>query len=198
MTAYKKDFILPDVPEINSGEHPDIFLETLSIAASYKDDALQSRFPMGVYAHLTGYTGRGWLIGFDDAGYYWDKYGVQNPNQAFAVSGLESNLEHHETLYEAVAYLGYAPNFLWNVDCRYKPDASLAAPLVDAAKPVNRSALRQYVVDYLTTRHRPLVCFLYYAPHISIVEAALLTGFESEGDVIIGVSPHLGTTPDKP
>jgi hypothetical protein len=66
-------FVLPDVPRINQAEHPDLFLEAVSIAASYRNDGLQKRFPMGVYAHLSGYTGRGWLIGFDDACYYTEQ-----------------------------------------------------------------------------------------------------------------------------
>jgi hypothetical protein len=197
MTAHNRSFVLPDVPPINQDEHPDIFLETLSIAASYGNDELPKRFPMSVYSHLSGYTGRGWLIGFDDAGYYWEKYGTRNPNPAFAVSGLEPNLELHETLPEAISYLGYTPEFLWNVDCRYKTDAGLSAPFVGLAKTVDRSAIRQYVVDYLTARHRPIVCFL-DSPHIPIVEAALLTGFESGGEVILGRSPHQDMTEDNP
>jgi len=184
MTEQDKDFVLPDVSPFNPNEHPDLFLDALSIAASYGNDALRKRFPMSVYAHLSGYTGRGWLIGFDDAGYYWEKYGVRNPHRDFAVSGLDANLEHHETLREAIAYLGYAPEFLWNADCRYSADAELAAPFAKAAEIVDRSAIRRYVTDYLTTRGRPVVCFL-YSPHIPIVDAALLTGFESGGRVVL-------------
>lgn len=55
-------FILPDVPHINRAEHPDIFLEALSIAAACGSDRLEERFPMGVYPHLSGHTGQGWLV----------------------------------------------------------------------------------------------------------------------------------------
>jgi hypothetical protein len=197
MTAQDKGFVLPDVPPINPNEHPDFFLEALSIAASYRNEGLKVQFPMGVYSHLSGYTGRGWLIGFDDACYHWEKYGIRNPHPAFAVSGLEPNLEHHETLHEAIAYLGYVPEFLWNADCRYDTDAGLAAPFANAAETVDRPAIRQYVADYLTTRRRPVVCFLYSA-HTPIVDAALLTGFESGGEVILGRSPHQDAARDNP
>jgi hypothetical protein len=195
MAEHDRGFVLPDVSPINHDEHPDLFLEALSIAASYGNDGLKERFPMGVYSHLSGYTGRGWLIGFDDACYYWEKYGIRNPNPAFAASSLEPNLEHHETLREAITYLGYAPEFLWNADCRYDADAGLAAPFVGAAETVDRPAIRRYVADYLTTRHRPVVCFL-HSPHTPIVDAALLTGFESGGEVILGRSPYQDATRD--
>jgi hypothetical protein len=196
MTERDSVFILPDVTPFNPGEHPDLFLEALSTAASYGNDALRERFPMSVYAHLSGYTGRGWLIGFDDAGYYWEKCGVRNPHQDFAVSGLEANLEHLETLHEAIAYLGFAPELLWNADCRYKADPELAAPFVNAAKVVDRPAIRRYVIDSLTTRGRPVICFL-YTPHIPYVDAALLTGFESGGSVVVCES-HTDATTDDP
>jgi hypothetical protein len=189
MAEHGRGVILTDVPRFNPNEHPDILLETLSIAASYGNDGLQKRFPMGVYAHLSGYTGRGWLIGFDDACYYWEKYGIRNSNVAFAASGLGPNLEHHETLREAITYLGYAPEFLWNADCRYKADAERAAPFAGAAEMVDRPAIRRYVTDYLVKRRKPVPCFL-HSPHAPIVDAALLTGFESGGEVILGRSPY--------
>ncbi len=195
MTEHDKRFILPDVSRINPDEHPDLFLEVLSIAASYGKDDLERRFPMGVYPHLSGYTGRGWLIGFDDAGYYWERHGIRNPHLAFAASGLEANLEHHETLRDAITYLGYAPEFLWNADCRYAVDEELAAPLVEMAVILHRRAIRRYVTDYLTVRRRPLVCFL-YSPDTPIVDAALLTGFESGGEVILGQSPYRDASKD--
>jgi hypothetical protein len=196
MAEHERDFVLPDVPPFNPGEHPDLFLEALSIAASYGNDTLKARFRRrGVYAHLSGYTGRGWLIGFDDACYYWEKHGIRNPHPAFAVSGLESNLEHHETLREAITYLGYTPEFLWNAECRYGVDARLAAPFVGAAEAVDGLAIRRYVTDYLTTRRRPAVCFLHFAD-TPIVDAALLTGFESGGEMILGRSAYQDTTRD--
>jgi hypothetical protein len=195
MAEHDNGFILPNVPPINHGEHPDILLEALSIAVSYGNEGLKVQFPMGVYAHLSGYTGRGWLIGFDDACYHWEKYGIRNPHPAFAVSGLEPNLEHHETLHEAMTYLGYAPEFLWNADCRYDTDAGLAAPFVNAAETVDGLAIRRYVADYLTTRRRPVVCFLHFAD-TPIVDAALLTGYDSGGEVILGRSPYQDTTRD--
>jgi hypothetical protein len=195
MAEHERDFVLPDIPPFNPGEHPDLFLEALSIAASYLNDTLKARFPRGVYAHLSGYTGRGWLIGFDEAGYYWETYGIRNPDPAFAVSGLESNLEHHETLREAITYLGYTPEFLWNAECRYGVDARLAAPFVGATEAVDGLAIRRYVTDYLTTRRRPVVCFLHFAD-TPIVDAALLTGFESGGEMILGRSAYQDTTRD--
>ena len=94
MAERNSDFALGDVAPMNPGEHPDLLLEALSIAAAYGDPELPKRFPFGVYAHLSGYTGRGWLIGFDDAGYYWESYGLDNPNPTFALSGLETIIEH--------------------------------------------------------------------------------------------------------
>jgi hypothetical protein len=196
MGGHNSAFVLPDVSPFNPNEHPDLFLDALSIAASYGNDTLRKRFPMSVYAHLSGYTGRGWLIGFDDAGYYWEKYGVRNPHRDFAVSGLEANLEHHETLREAITYLGLTPEFLWNADCRYEADPELAAPFVNAAEVVDRPAIRRYVIDSLTTRGRPVVCFL-YSPHATpIVDAALVTGFESGGRVVLCESHQDATTDD--
>jgi len=193
MAEHDNSFVLPDVPTINHNEHPDIVLEALSIAASYGNDGLKQRFPMGVYPHLSGYTGRGWLIGFDDACYYWERHGIRNPHPAFAVSGLEPNLEHHETLGTAIAYLGYAPEFVWNAECRYAVNEELAAPLVEMAAILHRRAIRRYVTGHLTVRRRPLVCFL-YSPDTPIVDGALLTGFESDGEVILGQSPYQDTT----
>jgi hypothetical protein len=184
-----KSLSLADVPRLNIDEHPDLFLEALSIAASYGNEELKERFPMGVYAHLSGYTGRSWLIGFDNACYYWERHGIRNPHPAFAVSGLEANLEHYETMREAIAYLGYAPEFVCNTDCGCGVDAELAAPFLSIAEKADSPAIRRYVTEYLATRHRPLVCFL-YSPGIPIVDAALLTGFESGGEVILGRSPY--------
>lgn len=195
MAKADRDLILPAVPAANLNEHPDTFLEALSIAASYGNDELPKRFRfegsqtvrMGVYAYLSGYTGRGWLIGFDDACYYGEKHGVRNPISSFAAASLESNLEHHETMRDAVTYLGYAPEFLWNAECRYEVDAELAAPFVGTAETVDRSAIRGYVSDYLAEFRRPLVCFL-RSRHLPAVEVALLTGFESDGEVVVGSS----------
>ena len=181
-------FILPDVPPLNHAEHPDLFLEALSIAAAYGNDSLAKRFPMGVYPHLSGYTGRGWLIGFDEACYYWERHGIRNPHPEFAVSGIDANLRHHETLREAIAYLGYTPQFLWNGESRYVVDRGLAPAFLAAAETAARMEIRRYVTDCLTQRHKPVVCFL-HSPHIPMVEAALLTGFESEGAVVTGRSP---------
>lgn len=191
MAGYSRDFVLPDVPPMNPDEHPDDFLEALSVAVYYENDRLKDRFPMGVYSHLSGYTGRGWLIGFDDAGYHWEKFRIPNPNPAFAATGLQANLEHYETLGEAITYLGYAPEFQWNVECRYHADSALAAPLGSGAEKVGRSAIRQFVADYLTTQHRPVVCF-FYSPQAESVDAVLLTGFELGGEVILGRSAHTG------
>ena len=55
MAQYERDFVLPDIPPFNPGQHADLFLEALSIAASYGTDGLKKQFPMGVYAHLSGY-----------------------------------------------------------------------------------------------------------------------------------------------
>lgn len=182
-------FVLPDVPPLNRDEHPDLALEALSLAAAYGTDGLQGRFPMGVYPHLSGYTGRGWLIGFDDAAYYWERHGVRNPDPGFAAAGLESNLEHWESLREAIAYLGFAPELLWHGDGRYAVDPVLAAPFVAAARTVDGPQLRREVVEQLTARRRPVVCFL-HSPQIPIVDGALLTGFEARGEVVLGRSPH--------
>jgi hypothetical protein len=83
---------------------PDAFLEAVVIAASYERNDLKDRFRMDVYPHLSGYTGGGRLIGFDDAAYHWEKHGMRNPDPAFAVTGLRANPVHHETLSAAIRY----------------------------------------------------------------------------------------------
>jgi hypothetical protein len=82
------------------------------------------------------------LIGFDDTGYYWEKYRVRNPHRDFAVSGLNTNLEHYETLREAITYLGFTPEYLWNAESRYEADPELAAPFINKAEVVDQPAIR--------------------------------------------------------
>ncbi len=193
MTQQNRDLILPDVPRLNHYEHPDIFLEALSVAASYGDDTLRERLPPGPYERLSGYTGRGWLIGFDDASYYQRAETTQAPDAGFAVSGVSACLEHRETLGEAVKHLGHVPEFLWNTECRYEVDADLAAPFVKRGEQMGRASVQSYVTEYIATQRRPLVCIM-NLPNVPAVEAVLLTGFESGGETVL-VQSHLLDAP---
>ena len=186
MTELKKDFILADVPRIENTEFPDIFTDALRIAISYQNEEIKKRFPEGIYEGVSGFTGRGWLIGFDDACFYWEKHGRQGPNESFAVSGLETLLEHPDTMLDAVEFLGYAPEFLWNEDCQYKTDNE---KFISMAEMVNNEKIRQYVTASLVEHQRPVIALL-HLPNNSIVDFALLTGYESHGQTILGRSPH--------
>ena len=58
--------ILPDVPRIEMREYPDVFTDAVNIAMLYASEELKERYPKGLYPHLSGYSGRGWPIGFDE------------------------------------------------------------------------------------------------------------------------------------
>jgi len=189
MTKLERNFILANVPRIENTECPDIFTDALSIALSYENEELRKQFPGGIYDHVSGFSGRGWLIGFDDACFYWEKHGRQGPNESFAVSGLETLLEHHDTMRDAVEFLGHAPEFLWNEDCQYKVDKEKAAGFINGAERANSDTIRQYVTTSLVEHQRPVIALL-HLPGVSIVEMALLTGYESYGQTITGRSPH--------
>lgn len=107
-------YILADVPQIENRECADVFTEALSIAASYGNEGLRARYPGGVYDHASGFSGRGWLIGFDEACFYWEKHDQSRCDLAFAVSGLEGTIYRADTLVDAVEYLGFTPEFVWN------------------------------------------------------------------------------------
>ena len=98
MTETKKDFILADVARIENTECPDIFTDALRIAISYQNEEIKKQFPEGIYNCISGFSGRGWLIGFDDACFYWEKHDKHGPNESFAVSGLDTLLEHPDTI----------------------------------------------------------------------------------------------------
>ncbi len=189
MTELRSNFILADVPRIENTECPDIFTDALRIALSHENEELGKRFPGGVYDHVSGFSGRGWLIGFDDACFYWEKYGRRGTHESFAVSGLETLYDHPDTMRDAVEFLGYAPEFLWNEDCQYKVDREKAAGFIKEAKKVNGEAIRRYVTASLAEHQRPVIALL-HLPSVSIVEMALLTGYESYGQIITGRSPH--------
>ena len=189
MTESQKDSILANVPRIENRECPDIFTDALKIALSYENEELGKRFPEGIYDHVSGFSGRGWLIGFDDACFYWEKHGGQGPHESFAVSGLETLLEYPETMVDAVEFLGYAPELLWNEDCQYKVDKERAAGFMNRAEKANNEAIRQYVTTSLVKRQRPVIALLHLTSN-STVDFALLTGYESYGQVIMGRSPH--------
>ena len=181
--------VLEDVPKFKNLEHPDIFSDALSIALCYRDEALQRRFPEGAYEAISGFSGRGWLIGFDDAGYDWDEHGVRDSQPGFAASSPASYFEHVATLRDAIRFLDRAPDFLWNQDCAYEVDGQQAAGFIAAAESVDEESLRRYITGYLTTQRRPVIALL-HLPGVPIVEMALLTGYESDGEVILGRSPY--------
>jgi hypothetical protein len=90
---------------------------------------------------------------------------------------------------DAVEYLGYAPEFLWNMGCQYKADKEESASFIDMADKVDGEKIRQYVATSLVEYHRPVVVLLHLTSN-SIVDFALLTGYESGGQIIMGRSPH--------
>jgi len=189
--------VLEDVPPITGFEHADFFLDALSIALCYHDDELPQRFPRGVFDSLSGFTGRGWLIGFDDAAYGWERHGVANPNPGFAVSSLEAYLRHYGTMADALRFVDRAPEFLWNRDCAVPVDPAQAAGLGGMSQQVGGPDVRRYVTEYLEVQGRPLVALL-HLPGPDVTDMALLTGYESHGDIILGRSFHYGRATDDP
>jgi hypothetical protein len=189
MTELEKDFILADVPRIENTECPDIFTDALRIAISYQNEEIKKRFPEGIYDCISGFSGRGWLIGFDDACFYLEKHDKQGPNESFAVSGLDTLLEHPDTMRDAVEFLGHSPEFLWNGDCQYKVDRGKAMGFLNMAEKVDGQKIRQYVTTNLIEHQRPVIALL-NLPSVSIVEFVLLTGYESYGQTIMGRPPN--------
>jgi hypothetical protein len=189
MTKLEKNFILADVPRIKDAECPDLFTDALKIALSYENEELDKQFPRGIYEYASGSSGRGWLIGFDDACFYWEKHDRPAYYESFAVSALETLFEHPDTMYDAVEFLGHAPEFLRNEDCQYQVDKEKVAGFINRAGKVNSDATRQYVTTSLVEHGRPVVV-LFHLPGRSTVEVALLTGYESYGQVIMGRLPH--------
>ncbi|MBD3183906.1 hypothetical protein GF312_16600 [Candidatus Poribacteria bacterium] len=188
MAEIKKDFIIKDVPRIENTACPDIFTDALKIALSYKNEELNKRFPEGIYDSISGFSGRGWLIGFDDACFYWEKYD-KGLHESFPVSGLESIYKHPDTMLDAVEFAGYKHEFLWNEDCQYKIDKGKAKSFINMAEKSNNENIRQYVTNSLVEHQRPVVVLLHLSSN-SIVDFALLTGYESQGQAILGRSPH--------
>ncbi len=184
-----EDFILPDVPRIENTECPDIFTDALKIAISYQNEEIKMRFPGGMYESISGFSGRGWLIGFDDACFYWEKHNKQGPHESFAVDGLETLLERPETMLDAVEFTGHTPVFMWNEDCQYKVDDGKASDFINMAEKVDNEKIRQYITTSLVENQRPVLVLL-HLPSNSIVDFALLTGYESQGRTILGRSPH--------
>jgi len=183
------DLALEDVPRLTGYEHADYFLDALSIALCYHDDVFKQGFPRGLFDSLSGFTGRGWLIGFDDAAYYWERSGITNPDPSFAVSSLEAYLKHSDSIVDAFRFISRSPELLWNRDCTCSVDASLAAGLIGLCRHVDAGAVRAYVTDYLASRDRPLVALL-HIPTAKAADMVLLTGYESSGDTILGRSRY--------
>jgi len=207
MARHERCLVLEDVPKIENLEYPDIFADALSVAVGYRDDGVYGRCPLllgyrlkpghraGIYGAVSTVTGRGWLIGFDEACFYWERHGVQNPHPSFAVSSLESYLEHYATMREAIRLLDHVPEFLWNQDCEYAVDREQAAGFIASAAEADGEAIRRYVTDTLAARQRPVIALL-YLPSVPIVEMALLTGYESSGEVVLGRSPYQNSQMD--
>ena len=202
MTNQPDSLILPDVPTIENLEYPDVFADALGVAICYQDEDVYTRCALlregyrltpghrgGVYGAISAITGRGWLIGFDEADYYPEQHGAQDPHASFAVAGLEAYLEHYETLHETVRFMEHVPEFLWNQDCVYPVDPQQAAGFIAAAESVDGGAIRRYVTDYLATRQRPVIALL-NMPGAPVVEMALITGYEAAGATILGRSPY--------
>ncbi|MHB0876871.1 MAG: hypothetical protein ACYC5O_12605 [Anaerolineae bacterium] len=195
--------VLPDVLAIQNMEYPDIFSDALSTTVCYGDEAVYERSPLlrayrltpadsnRVYGAISAVSGRGWLIGFDEAAYYRERGHAAEPAASFAVAGLGACLEHHDSLWQAISLLDRVPEPLWNDDCEADLADSQAAGFVGASTRVESRALRRYVTEYLATHRRPLIALL-HLPHVPVVEFGLLTGYESCGDVILGRSPYLG------
>ena len=180
-------FVLEDVPPITGHEHADIFLDALSIALCYSKDELPGRFGGGVFNTFSGFTGRGWLVGFDDASYYWERHGVSNPNANFAASSVEAYLTHADTMADAFRFVDRAPEFLWNQGCAHPVDPAQAAGFMGMSRMADSPAIRQYVTDYLVSRRSPAIALL-HLPGVGAVDMTLLTGYESGGDIILGRS----------
>jgi hypothetical protein len=181
----KDRFVLEDVPPITGYEHADIFLDALSIAACYQDPEVSKRFDRSVFDYLSGFTGRGWLIGFDDAAYYWERYGVDNPRPDFACSSLDAYLLQGDTILEAFRFLEREPEFLWNEECRYPVAPARSAAFRGMAEMTEVQGVRQYVADHLASRHCPVIALL-HLPGVDEVDMTLLTGYESGGEVVLG------------
>jgi hypothetical protein len=201
MATPDRCFALKDVPTLENGEFPDIFADALGVVVSYGDEGVVERCALlkeyritrghrhGIYGAISTITGRAWLIGFDDACYYPEKYNLPFPHNSFAVAGLEANLEHFETLYAAVRWMDRAPHFLWNTDCTYPVDPRLAAGFIASAEPAGAGTVRQYITETLAAQQRPVIVLL-HLPEAPLVEMALVAGYEAGGAVILGRSPY--------
>lgn len=202
MTNQPGSLILPDVPKIENLEYPDIFADALGVALCYHDEGVYTRCGLlrdayrltpghrdGVYGAISTITGRGWLIGFDEAHYYPEQYDTKDPHVSLAVAGLEATWEHHETLSEAVRAMDHVPEFFWNQDCAYPVDPQQAAGFIARTEPMDGAAIRRYVTEYLAARQRPVIALL-HLPGAPVVEMALLTGYEDGGVAILGRSPY--------
>jgi len=72
------------------------------------------------------------------------------------------------------------------MDCQYKADNE---KFVNMAEKANNEKIKQYVTTNLIEHQRPVMALL-HLPSNSIVDFALLTGYESNGQTILGRSPH--------
>jgi len=187
--------VLDDVPKITGYEHVDFYTDAVSIALCYGNDELRGRFPMGVFDALSGFSGRGWLIGFNEASYYWERHGMVDPDPSFAVSGLEAYLRHYDTMVDVLRYVDRVPEFLWHEGCDHSVDPDQAAGLIGICQKVDAVAVREYVAGHLQADERPVVALL-HLPGADIVDIALLAGYESRGEVVLGRSFHQGPGTD--
>ncbi len=193
--------ILENVPKIENLKWPDIFSDALGTAVCYHDDDMLERRgllrdyhlrigrPSGVYTAISTITGRGWRIGFDEAAYYPEKYGMHHVYPNFAVSSLEAYLEHYDSLLEAIRFVDRVPELLWNRDCATPVDPRQAAGFVKASQQVDSQEIRRYVTHALAERGRPVILLL-HPPQVPVVEMAQIAGVEAGGEVILGRSPY--------
>ena len=188
-------FVLADVPPITGHEHADIYLDALSIALIYRDPALVERRGAALYDHLSGCTGRGWLVGFDDADWQWERYGRPNGHSAFAVSSLAAYMEQVESLLDAYRYLDLRPEWLWHTESAVGVDPVAAIPLRRACEGVDSAALRAQVCDRLRLDGRPVLALM-NLPGVDRVDVRLLCGWESAGDVVLGRALEQGHLTD--
>jgi hypothetical protein len=189
------EFLLENVPPITGYEHADIFLDALSIGLCYQDPELPKRLEFGVYDTLSGFTGRGWLIGFDEAAYYWERYGVNNLRSDFACSSLEAYLSQCDTMLDAFRFVERTPEFLWNQACEVPLGPAQAAGFPAIAEATDAPGTREYVGHHLESRGCPVIALL-HLPDVGQVDMTLLTGYEGGGDVVLGRSLLQGPRTD--
>ena len=178
------NFHLEAVPPITGDEHADIFLDALSIAIGYASPPAPDPRGVSLFDCLSGFTGRGWLVGFDEAGYYWERHGLENPRSDFACSSLEAYLSQGDTMVDAFRFVERAPEFLWNEACTYPVDPAQSASFRAMAQSTDAAGVRQFVAEHLEARGCPVVALM-NVPGAG-PDMCLLTGYEDGGTVALG------------